>query len=385
MSDGAVSSPEMSLAPQGETLRGKEGVSLYKSSRFNVFVPLNPNIPLNEGLHIEVSSGHDSEDSPREVLERYLMALGSAKVLAESGKTPDAWANTRLEQGQTVSTYGRVPEVENSWRKPVNTSNRVVPEMGSLEPNYGTQKLQELFGRYLPGWEHLADNIELFKNGVDGEDINKITENAVTIWENNRFELDVAIIAPHVKGLHLVVNPKKNFQRQWQTVGGQNEEQTYIQQTLEATAIAMGVQKLLAEGKGEIHNSGNWAGGLKTTQEGGKLDMKKFVENRKIEKRTHTQDIGVTQEQIKNRSYVNDPFNTSIHAQVLLPTEGSVILPEMSESEAKERGKADIVAQWGKEVRSDTTPAQLEEIKTKLGEGKLTKWLEENCQGHLIS
>lgn len=347
----------------------KDGITLYKSDKFDVFVPKKPNIPLNEGLHIEVSSGHDSTDSPKEVLVRYVLAVGSAKVLAESGVTQDAWANTRVEQGQTVSVYGRVPGVEGSWRKPVDTFNRNVSEIDSLEPNYNTQKLQELSRRYLPKWEQLAHGINLFKNGVNEKNIEG--NNNYIVWENDRFVVDV-VKDRHIRGYHLVVNPRESFRRQWQTIKD-SESQSHIEATLEATAIAMGVQKLLAEGRGEIHNSGNWAPYLKTIGDGGRLDLQNFQKNRKTEKKSHRPDIATPEKQ----------FDTSMHAHVYIPSEGPVILPPMSKQEAIERGRADIVRQW-EEIPS-TNQAQLEEIKIKLSGGKLTKWLEENCRGQLTS
>lgn len=356
-----------------EGLPNQQGITLYKSDRLEVFVPENPNIPLSEGLHVKISDGHDAADSPKEILARYLVAEGVAKMLAESGLTQDAWANTRIEDGQAVSVYGRVPQVEDSWRKPVNTLNRNAPEISNLEPNYDTQKLQELSTRYLPKWEQLAGNIDLFKDGVDGKDMNEVSREGFTIWENDSLKLEIIANAPHVKGVHLVVHPKESFQRQWQTVKGQGAEQVHVQQTLEATAVAMGVQRLLAQGKGELHNSGNWAGGLKSTQEGGKLNLDNLEENRKVEKRLHRPDIATPENQI----------GTGMHVHVYIPSEGPVILPEMSKQEAIEKGRMDVVKLW--EETPPTTLAQVEEIRAKLGEGKLTNWLEENCRGQLIS
>lgn len=299
------------------------------------------------------------------------MAVVSGKVFAESSLTKDAWANTRIENGQKVSAYGRVPGVDTSWRKPVDTLNRNVEEITSLKPNYNSQKLQELFARYLPKWEQLAGNMELFKNGINGKDIDSFSSGGMNIWENDNLKLEL-MASPHLKGLHLMVTPKESFQRQWQTVKGRDSEQVYLERTLEATAVAMGVQNLLdKDKKGEIHNSGNWAGDLKTTEEGGKIDMKNLTENRKAEKRSHRPDIATPENQI----------NTGMHVHVYIPEEGPVILPEMSEQEAIQKGRNDIVEQWKK--IPPATIGQAGEIRAKLGGGKLTKWLEENCQGKL--
>ena len=374
MADGVSFGPdniEKRIEPAEEPASGKKGIGLYKSPRFEVFVPAKSNVPLNEGLHIQISDGHNSKDSAREILSRYALALGSAKALAESGLTQDAWANTRLEKGQAISVYGRIPGNEKSWRKPVDTFSRNVPEINRLEPNYNTAKLQKLFSRYLPKWEKITESIELFKNGVKGKDIKgQSSQEEVSIWENDKFNL-VIVTKPHLKGIHLVVNPKESVRRQWQTA--REEEQIYIQQTLEATAIAMGVQKLLAPGQGEIHNSGNWAGDLKSTEEGGRLNMQNFKKNRKTEKKIHRPDIASEENQIR----------TGMHAHIYIPEDGPVVLPEMSKEEAIEKGRADIARQW--DEIPPTNAAQLEEIKTKLGKEKLTKWLDENCKGQLIN
>src|SRR3989344_2432610 len=268
MNDG-VSVSEMGVN-QGEV--ASRNILLYKSPRFKVFVPSTPKIPLKEGLHVQVSSRHDLT-LPKEVLSRYVLVLGSAKALAESGLTQDAWANTRIEDGKIVSAYGRIPGVEKSWRTPVNT-NQKVGHIITLNPGYSTERLQTLFGKYLPKWEELVKNISLFKNGVGGRDVEPIGDGDYKIWENNMFDV-VVIRNPHLNGYHLVVSPKKSFQRQWQTVK-EDEPQLYIQATLEATAIAIGIQQLIASGKGEIHNSGNWAVDLKTKKEGGKFDLVTF-------------------------------------------------------------------------------------------------------------
>lgn len=358
MSDGASISPEMGLEPKVDSRK----ISLYKSSRFEVFVPGKPNIPLNEGLHVQVSSGHDESDSPKQVLARYLMAEGVAKILAESGQTRDAWANTRIEEGQRVSVYGRVPEEEVSWRKPVDTFDRNASPINGLEPFYETQILQELSTRYLPKWEGLVGKVELFENGVNGTDVDSSSGEEIPVWQNDKFTL-VLVSTPHVKGVHLVVHPKESFRRQWQT--------SHVEDTLEATAIAMGVQKILAEGKGEIHNSGNWAGGLKSIEEGGKLDLEKLSENIKAEKKSHRPDIATDRQQI----------NTGMHAHVYIPESGSVILPSMPRGEAIEKGRQDVIAQWDQIPKA--SPEQVNHVKSKLGQGKLTSWLEENCKGNI--
>jgi hypothetical protein len=371
MSDGTAISPEGDLGIKKDVLQKKEGITLYKSNEFNVFIPPKPKIPLNEGLNIQVSSKQDALDSPKEVLGRYSMALGAANLIAESGITQDVWANTRVEEGQVVSAYGRVPETESSWRKPVSTVNRDVSEKDGLEPYYDTKELQKISNRWFFTCEKLTDNIQLFKNGVNGKDVDYSSREGPIVWENDQFTVEIIAKAPHIKGLHLVVHPKESIKRQWQIVDNWQSEQPYLQKTLEATAIAMGIQTLLAQGKGEIHNSGNWAPDLKSREEGGKLNFQKLSEYRNWEKRIHRPDFATSKTQIR----------TGMHAHVYIPENDSVILPEMSKAEAVERGRGDIVRQW--ESIPPTSEEGLKEIKTKLGEGKLTTWLENNCVGKL--
>ncbi|MBI1919350.1 hypothetical protein HYS29_02085 [Candidatus Microgenomates bacterium] len=366
---------------QGVESSGR-GITLYREGGLKVFVPRKPRIPLNEGLHIEVSSGHDKKESPKQILERYLMALGSAKAIAESGTTPEGWANTRLEEGQVVSIYGRVPGEKNSWRKPVDTYNRGVGEISVLEPDYNTQRLRELFIRYLPKWKHLAEKINLFGDGVNGRDIDSGEGEEIPVWENDKFTL-VVVSKPHLEGIHLVVHPKKSSRRQWQTIRGSDQEQPYIQATLEATAIAMGAQRLLAEGRGEIHNSGNWASGLKLKEEGGKFDLKNFQARRKAEKKLHRPDIAVPEEQI----------DTSMHVHIYIPESGPVVLPPMSEkeaiqrmNEARQKGEPieeykRIIEQW--ENIPNVTLQQIGDVREKIGKGKLANWLLQNTAGPL--
>lgn len=241
----------------------------------------------------------------------------------------------------------------------------------------------------------MADGVGFSPDNVPSQDVNEVSKEGFVLWQNEKIKLEI-IMKPHLRGLHLMVSPKESYQRQWQTVAPVTDaeknsyiqqEQIYLQQTLEVTAVAMGAQKLLAEGRGELHNSGNWAGGLKATTEGGALNLEKLTENGNIEKRSHRPNMKTTnskKEPIKY-TYPYVPFGTNMHTHVYLPTKGPVILPEMSEPEAKEKGRTDIVAQWGEEFRPETKLAQVEEIRAKLGEGKLTKWLEENCKGQLIN
>lgn len=387
MTDGPGVGPEM-----GVEQPASKGITLYEAKdATRVYIPPTPNIPIKEGLHVEVASIKDVVDSSKEVLKRLLLGEGVAKVIAESSLTPDAWANTRLEKGNVVSIYGRVPEEEKSWRKPVDTLNRNAPSIEELEPFYATQKLQELSARYLPKWEKLLEKMVLFEGGVSGKAIPVSMEGESTVWKSDKFSVEL-IREPHINGYHLVVNPSESYERQWQTVresaqdvGNNVMVQEYIQATLEATAIAMGVRQLLAGGRGEIHNSGNWAGGLRPATEGGKLDLDRLRSNIREEKRRHRPDLASDEEK----------FGTSMHVHVYIPDEGDVvILPPMSKSEAMERlndardkGESidqyeKVIAQW--DAIQPSTPDKIATINERLGENKLNEWLRDNAQGSLI-
>lgn len=126
---------------------------LYQGLNSEVIIPTPSKIPLNEGLSLEIKGSHDATDNPRQILERFAIGLGVAKIVAESGLTRDAWANTRLEKGQAVNVYGRVPGEENSWRKPVDTNREINQQIDTINPTYNQQKLSTLMQRYLPKWE----------------------------------------------------------------------------------------------------------------------------------------------------------------------------------------------------------------------------------------
>ncbi len=370
---------------------------LYKSntSGVTIKVPNSAKIPLNEGLHIQISDGHDEGDSPKETLSRLLFGLEAAKVTAESGLTQDAWANTRIEKGNKVSVYGRIATEKDSWRKPVNTNNRNAPVIDTLAPNYDQVKLTRLFQKYTPKWENLLNNMTLFDNGVGGKDAKTVEGNYPVIWENERFKVDIVRKYGHLEGYHLVVHPKEEFfngpiKRQWQTVqetksdiDEQRMVQIYVQATLEATSIAMGIQELLAKGQGEIHNSGNWAPALKSIEEGGVLNLENLQNDLKGEKRRHRPDLVKKGEELESGKA--EDFATSMHVHVYIPEKESdpVVLPVMSLDEAKERGNQAVIDQW--EKIPYLTQEKVNYIITHIGGGKLSKWLTDNVSGKLAS
>lgn len=358
-----------------------KGILLYKTANAEVFIPRAPKIPVAEGIHIEVSGQHDSTDTPKQVLGRFLLGLGAAKMIAESGQTPEEpWANTRIEAGQTVSVYGRNVLNPDSWRKPVVTHDREVLPQDSLDEPYNQEGLQKLSERYLSRWEKLGAIMNLFPDEIKAQDVlDENFKDYQVVWRSNTHTVTIQT-EPHLKGYHLVVHPNINMARQWQTVQETKTDrenqvmvQRYIQSTLEATAIAMGIQQLLAKGAGEIHNSGNWTAGLKTVDEGGTLSLEGLEEHAKKEKRAHRPDLQTGK----------SDFGTSMHVHVYIPEDKTspVVLPKMSEKEAREKEEKGIVAQW-EEIPS-MTQEQITEIREKIGNGKLTDWLKTHATGFL--
>lgn len=357
-------------------------IILYKNNATEIFVPKKQSIPHNEGLQVKVSGEHDSTDTPRQVLARFNLGLGTAKVIAESGLTPEEpWANTRIENGQEISIYGRNAFNPDSWRKPADTLNREVPNRDMLSPTYDEKKLQALFKRYIPKWEKLGSVMELFPNGIQAQDIDNedFSEYAV-IWRSNSHTITIQK-EPHLKGSHVIVHANQEMTRQWQTVRESPDDsaqermvQKYIQATLEATAIAMGIQELIASKTGEIHNSGNWASGLKAVEDGGALSLENLAENPKKEKVKHR----------PNKETGKSDFGTSMHVHVYIPEDkGSpVVLPAMSEKEAGALKVDEVLKQW-KEIPK-ASEDQIVNVKEKIGNGKLASWVEQNCMGKLL-
>lgn len=433
-----IQSPNVEIKPELSQPR------LYHGNIAEIIAPNPPNIPVNEGIHLDVTGSHDSADSPREVLTRFLLSEGVAKVIAEGGVLPeDFWSNTRIEEGNQVSVYSRRPLSDESWRKPVNTAGQKNTAFNEFPYQ---EKLEKVFAKYMPKWEELAGKMVLFPEGVQGTDLAKEGGEGPLLWENPKFKVEL-IRKGHVQGVHIIVHPKEGFARQWQTVretqnNADNEEmvQEYIQSTLEATAIALTIRQLLGD-TGAIHNSGNWASGLKFIEEGGTLSHEGMTETPKLEKRVHAVRVdagnpqspymliggervyiptipekvakdrreaalqqGQTSEQVAALDDIignwqkikKVSFGTGMHVHIYIPKDGMPIsLPSMSRGEASERkqkaleqGKPaeeydTIISQW--DAIGETSPEDIEEVRKKLEDGKISDTLTRRCQGSLIN
>lgn len=415
--------------------------TLYHGSIADIIIPSPPKIPLTEGLHIGVTNHSDQNELPKQVLSRFLLGLGVSKTMAESQTlSQDFWANTRIEEGNNVSVYSRRPGSADSWRKPVNTVGRENTDVNNFPER---DKYEKLLGKYMPKWEKLAQSMELFPDGVNGQDHDEESGEGPLLWDNPDFKVEL-IRKRHLSGLHIVVHPKEGFQRQWQTVResetdveNQKMIQTYLQRTLEATAVAHTIKNLLGD-RGEIHNSGNWAAGLKFVDEGGVLSREGIESSPRLEKRAHVvrydsespepyvlenneriffpkisqkdaQDSlaqakkeGLSleeqkkfEEAIATWDKINKiSFKTGMHVHIYIPKEGlDVVLPEMSKDEAMARKQQAIsrgepvetfdavIKQW--DETGEATEEDIIQVRNAL-RGKVTERLTNFYQGPLL-
>ena len=278
---------------------------LWQSNEMRVVIPEKTAIPQSEGLHIEVESKkvlqpHWLEEDAAEQLRMGYYSLPVAKVLAEGRQTPDFWANIHFNArpgfDRSINVFGRSPESEEAWGKPVKIRSAGVSEK---LPDDTKENLEETFERYMTLWRKNKDNIKVFEDGVEpldpeSDEYREEVEFYGTkddpwkedvLWANKKFVL-VNVRNPHLTGTHLVVHPrqkywqgKEGFKRAWQVNPGESANE-HIKGFLESMAILLATEKILAEQKGlkfnnpEIHFSGNWAKDLKTVEQGGKVSMR---------------------------------------------------------------------------------------------------------------
>ena len=358
---------------------------LYKGRLDEVRLPVIPNLSRDMGAHVIITSGHDRSDAPRDILRRYLLGLGVAKVIAESGITQDAWANTRLEKGNVLSIYGRNPDNPDSWRRPVVANPR--KSNGESFSSAELRDLTKLFGRYLPLWEDQGRLMRLFPK-YDGPAQEGLVDigHAYKLVEMPRHDV-VLIKKPHLDGLHFVVSPKEGFARQWQTrLAGQTEDVSgkLVQASVEGWGIAEGILDLFGN-RGEIHNSGNWADALQLTDvsPAGRVSRAGLSENKKLEKRSHRPDIAQDAAAL----------DTHTHTHVYIPRTGyAVTLPSMKLEEAQrlvqsaEGVQKDVlqaeIDHW--QQLPQVSPDDLALAQSKLQKGKLSTFIATQLRGPLI-
>jgi hypothetical protein len=384
-----------------------QAAELGRAGETSINSPARAAIPRSEGIHLEIKNGLGekpwTESDPKTLLKDCFVAIATAKAVAEGRFTPEQWVNIHLSArpdfNEGVNVFGRNPESVTGWGKPVQFGDSGEAQLSAAE----AQDLKHLFTRYLPLWEKTMPRVNLFAGGVNalspdsvefqGEAKKCGSSNTTLLWMNEKFNL-VAINAPHLNGLHLVVDGRDSywkarggFKRPWQNQFQQDSRQTDLSQItgfLEAEAILIGAERvLLQEGKlpyyhPEVHFSSNWASGLRPVEEGGKLDTaylasvgkfegagikerRKFMQARKNEKRKHR--VGEDEEWgmgTHGHLYVTRDMNT----YVTLPSRPQAEVPNQWEG----------IAPFGND----------EGIKIReLAQRNLTTWLTVNTTGGL--
>jgi hypothetical protein len=381
-----------------------EDMDLWESKTKGVKI-IRPNpsaIPLEEGVHLEVVKEerelkpHWEEENIKDLLDMGFYSLPASKVIAEGRYTKDFWANTHFNGRpgfeKNINIYGRSPESEVSWGKPVKMRQVEHSSQEEILPPQLKENLERTFSLYMELWEKIRPKIELFRGGIKPivPDDNEFLEEEKfydekedpykedLLWENEKFAL-VSVRNPHLTGFHLVCHPRKKywkekggFKASWQTEKREEESREHIEGFLEALSILFGVERILSEEKSlnfnnpEIHFSGNWSKELQPVERGGKLSLD-YLESedqekqRKREKRSH-------------RISIDEGFKTAFHGHLYatLDPEEYVELPS--------RPLAEMPEEW--EGIEALGPDKVEKIKGLIQE-KLTPWLEKECQGKL--
>ncbi len=382
----------------------QQAVNLGRVSETQVINPVQAAIPRSEGIHLEVrnSIGEKpwAESDPKILFKDCFVALAAAKAITEGRFTPEQWVNIHLsgrpEFDKGVNVFGRNPDSETGWGKPVHF-NPGETQLSQAE----VEDLTHLFKHYLPLWEKTLPQVNLFADGikavpVDSEEFTvetqaQVSRNETVLWMNDKFVL-VLVNSPHLNGLHLVTHARDSY---WRQFGGfkrpwQNQLQeaqgqagkggvaksvvlSQIMGFLEAEAILIGAQRvLLREGKlpfynPEVHFSSNWASSLKPVEEGGKLDKSylskaNLEQARKDEKKSHR--VGGDKE-----------WELGIHGHLYATRDSGqyVELPSRPESEVPE--------QW--EGISRLSSDEIGKVK-ELTQQNLTSWLETNATGSIL-
>ncbi|MAF79712.1 hypothetical protein CL629_01390 [bacterium] len=372
---GGFEDPASVEGTASEREEHKEEV-LWEGDDIFVRFPDRPAISPDDGSHIKiVPSGQGNHDwrtaSVREVVHEGLYALPAARMLADSGRTSDLWANIHWNSlaSDGANVFGRAPASEAGWAKPV-----VIQEKGADFPDSDSarENLKKFSERYFSKWSRLKEEgISLFSGGVreldsDSSEFQKEVESyaerehpwqETVLWVNEKFVL-VSVDNPHLSGTHLVIHPrdeywskKGDFRKPWQTEEARSGDLSYIEGFLESLAILKSAQKVLSEQEdvpfmnSEIHYSGNWAGDLQSQERGGQLAEGEFAQA------LSESDPRISVRDQKRRYQRGRPeeFQTSMHGH-LYATEDSgefVHLPTRPKSEAPEEWQGISLADQG--------------------------------------
>jgi len=374
----------------------KEPGAFWESSHYNieVVVPTQTALPAEEGLHFVIqpkdNGSRDELDNPRRDLMTAYFALPVAKIVAESRFTQDFWANIHKDRWG-MSVYGRNPQAESAWAKPVN--KRSIP----ADTLHQKGELREQMQRYLPLWERNLSSVTLFEKGVEAlspqsqeyqKEVNAYEKKPYpykedVLWVNNKFVL-VNVRTPHLSGVHLVVHPRETywkgtgaFRRPWQTHSAPGvPEPEFMQAYLEAAGVLLATQQILKDSgqvpffNPETHFSGNWSKDLLPEDKGGRLDVASISDTdtkRKDEKRLHRP--GTVDAQGDSTE-----FRTAMHGHLYATSAPDKLVHLPS------RPQAEVGAEW-----KGITPLKSEEVDKirALLQQQLTMYLSINCEGLL--
>lgn len=297
------------VSPELQTEFESSNTAIWRNEQVEIIIPAEQAIDPSEGTQVSVqpsAEGHSrpwTEQTIAEIAREAYFALPMAKIIAESGRTPDLWANIHWSSlpnhDRGANVFGRRPDSEIGWAKPVI--------LRSGNPGVGAEQrlsLAKFAGRYLPRWETFQEEVQPFRDGVQAlsPESEAYQQEAAyyaakpepwqetVVWANERFVI-VSVDNPHVSGLHLVAHPRDShwaevgkFQKPWQTDRAyQDGDPNFLEGFVEAACLLKAAQELLS-GQSEvpffnpeIHFSGNWAKDLQPQERGGRIDTAGFA------------------------------------------------------------------------------------------------------------
>lgn len=328
-----------------------EARRITQVGEFIVEKPKYPAIRPTEGLHFQIREEGEVKNwqyqDPKDITKEALIGLAVGRVVAEGKDSPDMWVNLHLNSrppfDKTINVFGRNPDSKTGWGRPV-----VIREHG--EAALENSKLDYVLERYVKQCSEFIDQMEPFQDGIgeitpESEEFLEESEKLKAksehlIWLNNKYSL-VAILKPHLTGLHLVVHPRESYFGE-EDRGGFKRPWQHPKEFMEMMGVVLGAQRVIDEYKmnffnPEIHFSGNWSPDLKTIDEGGKLDVSYLTElgysigARKGEKKAH--EVGG-----------EDEWQTAVHGHLYATDRADqyVTLPERPEDEVPEQWRGII-------------------------------------------
>lgn len=269
----------------------EEKEELYHNKYVDIYHPKKQAIPNEEGLQIVVDPLNDDIINKTRAM---FFGIGVAKTIAEGKFNKDFWANIHENAHpgteNVIDVFGRDPQSQSAWGKPVNIK---MPEERKEEPLEERQrnKLKRTLESYIPKWEKAGQRITLFDEGLHPLDPQserfqsqrrKGMERpwpwqSYTAWMTDKYELTV-VMQPHIKGIHLVLSPlheywanlpREDFRHPekspimaWETPAKPEGSLEYLKGVVESYAILCGVKEILEQNNlsfnNEIHFSGNW-------------------------------------------------------------------------------------------------------------------------------